>query len=280
MGNILESSDDEKKATATHHEMNVLLHERKRLVIRHRTCTGTETTEQLSRMPTGTSVECVICPYCNHHNKWQNLTVHVNENYATCENCGPFGFPESSTPETEEKKPTEVVEPEPEETPTAPSQMDVILTFRLEQGQHSELAMRESESPEREQKQHQQDTAMMVETYYDQSNNKTVEWVVDSGENTHATNQPRRKFTNYRSRIQSAKKGIDITCIGIGDIQGFTNVNHSPQMIANLLSVSQLTQQGYLVAFDEDAVFVLTEEAKVLYHGKKSEDGLYKYVYM
>ena len=75
-------------------------------------------------------------------------------------------------------------------------------------------------------------------------------WVIDSGCTQHSCNE-RHAFTNMRyKRIPiTLADGSVIHTAGRGDVGEFKDVNYTPDFKHNLLSVNQLTLQGYTVTF-------------------------------
>ena len=80
-----------------------------------------------------------------------------------------------------------------------------------------------------------------------------VEWVIDSGCTQHTCNNA-NAFTemSYKRTPITLADGTTIMTSGRGTVGEFTNVNYVPEFKHNLLSVNQLTLQGYTVVFTTD----------------------------
>ena len=90
----------------------------------------------------------------------------------------------------------------------------------------------------------------------------TVDWIIDSGctQHTCINRKAFTEFQNKRCKITIAD-GSEIRSSGKGTVGQFKNVNYVPEFKFNLLSVKQLTGDGYVVMFDtEGKVIVFKDE--------------------
>jgi hypothetical protein len=73
-----------------------------------------------------------------------------------------------------------------------------------------------------------------------------VQWVIDSGCTQHSCNE-RNAFTSVAITLADGSYTS-----GRGDVGEFKDVNYTPDFKHNLLSVHQLTMQGYTITFPLD----------------------------
>jgi hypothetical protein len=90
-----------------------------------------------------------------------------------------------------------------------------------------------------------------------------IEWIIDSGCSEHACNNIAAfsNMTNKRTSITIAD-GTEIYSSGKGSVGDFHNVNYVPEFKNNLLSVKQLTMQGYDVVFTTDGSVIINSDDK------------------
>ena len=89
-----------------------------------------------------------------------------------------------------------------------------------------------------------------------------MDWIIDSGCTNHSCNNRKafKNFQNKRSKITIAD-GSQVWSSGKGTVGQFTNVIYVPEFKYNLLSVNQLTEDGYVVIFNtEGKVIVFKDE--------------------
>ncbi|XP_022889192.1 uncharacterized protein LOC111404645 [Olea europaea var. sylvestris] len=104
-------------------------------------------------------------------------------------------------------------------------------------------------------------------------------WVIDSGASFHATSN-RELFTSYEPRnLGKVYLGDDQPCdvVGKGEIQIKLNgsvwklkdVRHIPNLRKNLISVGQLSNEGYVITFNSD-IWKVSRGAMTIARGKKN----------
>ena len=85
-----------------------------------------------------------------------------------------------------------------------------------------------------------------------------VKWIIDSGCTQHSCNDINAftKMTNKRMRITIAD-GTVLESSGRGTVGNFNDVNYIPEFKHNLLSVHQLTLDGYNVIFTTEGTVII-----------------------
>ena len=102
-----------------------------------------------------------------------------------------------------------------------------------------------------------------------------VTWVIDSGCTTHCSGNI-SLFDTFTPcfNICSLANGTIATCEGYGSIGDLAHVNFLPSFTYNLLSVSNLTAEGYCLTFTPDGSVVITNGTSSEIFGEY-KDGLY-----
>ena len=108
----------------------------------------------------------------------------------------------------------------------------------------------------------------------------TNNWIVDSGTTSHMVND-RNLITNMQqinTKIEVAKMDETMNAEGVGQCKlrqcNLTNVVYVPDLTANLLSVTAITDTGGKVNFSGDTVKIEKNGTEIA--GRKNEKGLYE----
>lgn len=112
------------------------------------------------------------------------------------------------------------------------------------------------------------------------NNNKTNQWIVDSGSSSHMVNSVTqlKDMRDVNSEIGTAKKSISMKAEGIGVVEAkdctLKEVVYVPELSKNLLSVNAITRNNGEVRFKNNKVEIFKNKKKIV-EGEKDENGLY-----